>query len=61
MLEATAVQQKGRVSAWDLSLWNDQQIAPLKRIIDFSHLTTLKRLLMHGGRPLKGRKKQALM
>lgn len=37
MLEATAVQQKGRISAWDLGLWNDQQIAPLKRIIDFSH------------------------
>ncbi len=37
MLEATAVQQKGRISAWDLGLWNDEQVSPLKRIVDFTH------------------------
>lgn len=31
--EATAVQAEGRISANDLGLWNDTQIAPLARIV----------------------------
>jgi len=42
MLEATAVQEKGRISAWDLGLWSDEQIPPLKRIIDFTHRQSTK-------------------
>lgn len=37
MLEATAVVPEGRISYGDLGLWKDEQIAPLKRIVDFLH------------------------
>ncbi|KAJ3355141.1 hypothetical protein GGF32_002168 [Allomyces javanicus] len=37
MVEATAVTPEGRVSPGCLGLWKDEQIAPLKRIVDFSH------------------------
>ena len=37
MLEATAVRPEGRISYGDLGLWKDEQIAPLKRIVDFLH------------------------
>jgi 2,4-dienoyl-CoA reductase-like NADH-dependent reductase (Old Yellow Enzyme family) len=33
--EATAVLPEGRISAHDLGLWNDEQIAPLRRIATF--------------------------
>lgn len=36
-VEATAVSRAGRISYADLGLWNDAQIAPLKRIADFLH------------------------
>ncbi len=35
--EAVAVVPEGRISIDDLGLWNDQQIAPLARIVDFAH------------------------
>lgn len=35
ILEATAVQAEGRITHGDLGLWDDSQIAPLKRITDF--------------------------
>lgn len=35
MVEATAVEPRGRISPQDSGLWNDEQIAPLKRITDF--------------------------
>lgn len=35
--EATAVTPEGRITHGDLGLWNDEQIAPLKRIVDFIH------------------------
>ncbi|KAJ3364561.1 hypothetical protein GGF32_001661 [Allomyces javanicus] len=37
MVEATAVAPEGRGSRGCLGLWNDEQIAPLKRIADFYH------------------------
>jgi len=37
MIEATAVQPGGRISLGDLGLWEDAQIAPLARIVDFCH------------------------
>lgn len=35
--EATAVTPEGRISYADLGLWEDGQIAPLRRIVDFLH------------------------
>jgi 2,4-dienoyl-CoA reductase-like NADH-dependent reductase (Old Yellow Enzyme family) len=35
MAEATAVTPQGRISPWDLGLWDDSQIEPLRRIADF--------------------------
>ncbi|MDQ8044286.1 MAG: NADH:flavin oxidoreductase/NADH oxidase [Solirubrobacteraceae bacterium] len=35
--EATAVSPEGRITAGDLGLWTDEQIAPLRRITDFIH------------------------
>lgn len=35
--EATAIVPEGRISTADLGLWQDGQIAPLKRITDFLH------------------------
>lgn len=53
MLEATAVQERGRISAWDLGLWDDQQIAPLKRIVDFTHQQNAKIAVQLGHAGLK--------
>lgn len=39
MVEATAVSPEGRISPGDLGLWDDDHIAPLKRITDFVHST----------------------
>jgi len=36
-VEATAVSRNGRITPGCLGLWNDDQIAPLKRIVDFAH------------------------
>ena len=35
--ESTAVDPRGRIGSADLGLWNDAQIAPLKRVVDFVH------------------------
>lgn len=37
ILEATGVTPEGRISYGDLGLWEDGQIAPLRRIVDFLH------------------------
>jgi len=37
ILEATGVTPEARISYGDLGLWDDGQIAPLKRIVDFLH------------------------
>lgn len=37
ILEATGVVPEGRISYGDLGLWDDEQIAPLKHIVDFLH------------------------
>ena len=37
ILEATGVLPEARISYGDLGLWNDEQIAPLTRIVDFLH------------------------
>lgn len=37
IVEATAVTPNGRISPEDSGLWQDSQIAPLKRIVDYIH------------------------
>lgn len=52
ILEATGVVPEGRISYGDLGLWEDAQIAPLKRIVDFLHQqgSTAGIQLGHAGR-----------
>ncbi|MDI6600586.1 MAG: NADPH dehydrogenase NamA [Thermoanaerobacteraceae bacterium] len=52
MQEATAVERRGRITANDLGLWDDSQIGPLKKIVDFVHSTGCKMgvQLAHAGR-----------
>ncbi|KAI8048945.1 uncharacterized protein B0P05DRAFT_564091 [Gilbertella persicaria] len=35
IIEATAVEPRGRISNHDLGLWSDQHIEPLKRVVEF--------------------------
>ena len=35
IVEATAVEPRGRISAQDLGLWDDRQVEPLRRLVDF--------------------------
>ncbi len=39
IVEATAVSPEGRISPNDVGLWEDNHVAPLKRIVDFVHST----------------------
>ncbi|KAI0735007.1 FMN-linked oxidoreductase [Earliella scabrosa] len=51
-MEATSVVPEGRISPQDAGLWTDSQIAPLKRIVDFTHAhgTIIGVQLAHAGR-----------
>jgi 2,4-dienoyl-CoA reductase-like NADH-dependent reductase (Old Yellow Enzyme family) len=61
MQEVTAVDPRGRIRPVDLGLWDEGQIAPLKRVVDFVHSQGAKMgvQLGHAGRkgwtPDKGR------
>ena len=35
MMEATAVSPEGRISPWDMGLWKDKHIEPMKKITNF--------------------------
>ncbi|XPS74221.1 12-oxophytodienoate reductase [Ascochyta lentis] len=37
IVEATAIQKEGRITPQDLGLWDDGQVEPLRRIVDFAH------------------------
>lgn len=37
LTESTAVDARGRIGTADLGLWRDEQIEPLKRVVDFVH------------------------
>ncbi|KAK1922505.1 hypothetical protein DB88DRAFT_357229 [Papiliotrema laurentii] len=52
MLEATAVVPEGRVSPTDAGIWKDSHIAPLKRLVDYTHAhhSTIGLQLAHAGR-----------
>ncbi|CAK7234291.1 NADH-dependent flavin oxidoreductase [Sporothrix curviconia] len=52
IVEATAVTPNGRISPEDSGLWQDSQIAPLKRVVDYIHSQGQKAgiQLAHAGR-----------
>jgi NADPH2 dehydrogenase len=52
MLEATAVESRGRISMSDLGLWCDEQMEGLRRIVDFIHSLGVKAgiQIAHAGR-----------
>ncbi|KAK6836676.1 hypothetical protein PG987_007171 [Apiospora arundinis] len=52
IVEATAVQANGRITPQDVGLWEDGQIEPLKRIVEFAHGQNQKIAiqLAHAGR-----------
>ncbi|KAJ3541213.1 hypothetical protein NM208_g4714 [Fusarium decemcellulare] len=52
IVESTAVQPWGRITPQDLGLWDDAQIEPLKRIVEFAHGQNQKIAvqLAHAGR-----------
>ena len=52
MIEATAVAPEGRITPEDSGLWSDEQIAPVRRIVQFAHTQGQKVAiqLAHAGR-----------
>ncbi|KAF5006864.1 hypothetical protein FDECE_6776, partial [Fusarium decemcellulare] len=52
IMESTGVQPWGRITPQDLGLWEDAQIEPLKRIVEFAHGQNQKIAvqLAHAGR-----------
>ncbi|KIW16425.1 hypothetical protein PV08_06477 [Exophiala spinifera] len=52
MVEATAVTPEGRITPEDSGLWQDSQIAPLRRIVEFAHGQSQKIAIQiaHAGR-----------
>lgn len=52
MIEATAVQEHGRISARDLGIWSDEHIAGLRRLADMVHAQGMRIgiQLAHAGR-----------
>ncbi len=56
MQEATAVESRGRIGTADLGIWNDEQVPPLRRMVDFVHSqgATIGIQLAHAGRKAWG-------
>lgn len=52
IVEMTDVEPDGRISDYDLGLWNDEQIEPLKKIVDACHKYGTKMAIQigHAGR-----------
>lgn len=52
IVEATAVEARGRITPHDLGLWNDGQIEALRKVVDFSKAqgTVMGVQLAHAGR-----------
>ncbi|MFV9510090.1 NADPH dehydrogenase NamA [Tepidibacillus sp. LV47] len=52
IVEATAVEARGRITDQDLGIWNDDQIPGLKEIVDFAHKqgSVIGIQLAHAGR-----------
>ncbi|HMS02354.1 MAG TPA: oxidoreductase, partial [Gemmatimonadaceae bacterium] len=58
LAEAAAVLPEGRISPWDLGLWDDAQIPALQRITAFAHAqgTAIGVQLAHAGRKASTRR-----
>lgn len=56
ILEATAVEKRGRLSGHDLGLWDDSQIAGLQRVVEFckEHGSVVGIQIAHAGRKAWG-------
>lgn len=56
IVEATAVEARGRISAHDLGLWKDEQIVPLRKVVDFvkAQGAAIGVQLGHAGRKASG-------
>ncbi|KAI1809651.1 putative NADH oxidase [Poronia punctata] len=56
MVEATAVQRIGRITPWDVGIWKDSQIEPLRRVVEFAHGQSQRIFiqLAHAGRKASG-------
>ncbi|ORX48647.1 NADH:flavin oxidoreductase/NADH oxidase [Piromyces finnis] len=56
IVEATAVQEIGRITPYDLGLWSDEQIAPFKALVENMHFQgSLAGIqLAHAGRKASG-------
>ena len=52
--EATAVEARGRISASDLGIYKDEQVAPLARIVRFLHAAGRRRRDPAGARRAQG-------
>ena len=52
IMEATAVEERGRISVHDLGLWDERQLEPLARIVRFCHEqgAAIAPQLAHAGR-----------
>lgn len=53
-VEATAVQANGRITPEDSGLWEDSQIEPLRRIVEFAHSQGVKIMIQLGHAGRKG-------
>jgi len=53
-VEATAVLPEGRITPQDAGLWNDEQIEPLRQIIEFAHSQNQKMAIQLGHAGRKG-------
>jgi 2,4-dienoyl-CoA reductase-like NADH-dependent reductase (Old Yellow Enzyme family) len=58
MTEASAVVPEGRISPQDAGIWNDEQVAAWRRIVDFVHArgATAGMQLAHAGRKASSRR-----
>jgi len=56
ILEATAVEPRGRISRQDLGLWDEAQVEPLRQLVDFCHRhgAVMGIQIAHGGRKACG-------
>ncbi|HEU4962540.1 MAG TPA: NADPH dehydrogenase NamA [Bacilli bacterium] len=53
MLEATAVEARGRISTADLGIWSDDHLEGLKRVVEFGHAYGAKMAIQIGHAGLK--------
>ncbi|GJN72956.1 hypothetical protein PLIIFM63780_007022 [Purpureocillium lilacinum] len=52
IVEASAVEARGRISPQDAGIWADSHVAPLRRVVDFAHSQGVKAAIQiaHAGR-----------